>query len=247
MRKYLTLALAGASAALGGTIGFAQDAAGEQQTYTVGEFERVSAVGPQHVRISVGPARSVRASGPHETLAKLEAVVEDGELRIRPKPPYRRDMDWLQFEPVTFHVALPRLAAASLTGSGDMTVDRVVGSDFSAAVAGSGGLAIDSLAVDSARFAVAGSGNVTVRGRARDSHISIAGSGDVQARDVTSATASISIVGSGSTALTVNDEARVSIIGSGDADIAGPARCSVSRMGRGGVTCGNVERARRQS
>src|SRR5512139_3119529 len=104
MRQSIATALAGVSAALSGTIGFAQDAGSEERTYTVREFERVSAVGPQHVRISVGPARSVHASGPRETLDKLEAVVEEGELKIRPKPPYRRDTDWLQFAPVTFHV-----------------------------------------------------------------------------------------------------------------------------------------------
>jgi len=37
--------------------------------------------------------------------------------------------------------------------------------------------------------------------------------------------------------LTVQDDAHVSIVGSGDVDIAGPARCTVSRFGGGKVRC----------
>jgi hypothetical protein len=35
----------------------------------------------------------------------------------------------------------------------------------------------------------------------------------------------------------VRDDARVSIVGGGDVEIAGPARCAVSRFGGGRVRC----------
>jgi hypothetical protein len=70
--------------------------------------------------------------------------------------------------------------------------------------ASSGRLEIASLSVDEARF-------------------SVAGSGDVHTRVVTSDAAWVSLVGSGSAELTV-DDAQVSIMGSGKVEVAGAVR-----------------------
>ena len=96
---------------------------------------------------------------------------------------------------------------------------------------------IAALRVDDAHFSIAGSGGLVARGSARRSRVSIAGSGNLRAREVTSDDASISVAGSGDVALTVRDDARVSIVGSGDVEISGPARCAVSRLGGGRVRC----------
>ena len=250
MRKLLTILSVGALAALGTSMGAAQE--GDRSTisrsYELAGFEAVSVVGPHHVVISVGPGFSVRAEGPQQTLEDTEVEVEDGRLEIHPIEDERwerrrRDRDyWENYRPATFHVTLPAITAASLVGGGDMRIDRVEGEEFSASVAGSGRVDLAALRVDDARFSIAGSGDLTARGNARRSRISIAGSGNLQAREVTSDEASISIAGSGNAALTVEDDARISIVGSGDVDIAGPARCSVSRLGSGRVTCNGVER-----
>jgi hypothetical protein len=108
-------------------------------------------------------------------------------------------------------------------------------------VARSGDLDVAALRVGDARFSIAGSGDLTARGTATRSHVSIAGSGNLRARGMTSAEATVSVVGAGDAALTVDDTARVSIIGSGDVEIAGAARCSITRMGSGRALCANVE------
>lgn len=242
MQKLLTLTLALAGLAACGGVAAAQQGSDSSRDYGLAGFDRVSTAGPQRVVITVGPAASVRATGPLEALDLLEVDVDGGELRIGPKHDRRshddwRDIDWDKLEPITFQVTVPRLEAASLAGSGRVEVDRVDGREFGAAVAGSGQLEVASLSVDNARFSVAGSGGLIARGRAREARVSIAGSGEVRAREVASEAAWVSIVGSGDAALTVDDDAHVSIMGSGDVDIAGPARCSVSRMGSGRVTC----------
>lgn len=247
MRILMMLALAVLAAC--GTMATAQEGS-VARDYGLAGFSKVSTAGPQRVVITVGPAASVRATGPIEALDLLEVDVKDGELRIGPKHDTResgwRDTDWKRLGPVTFHVALPRIDSATLAGSGRVTVDRVDGRTFGASVAGSGLLEVAALSVDRARLSVAGSGQLAVQGRAREARIAIAGSGKVKAREVASKAAWITIVGSGDAALSVEDEASVSIMGSGDVDIAGPARCSVSRMGSGQVTCNGVERDSRR-
>ena len=208
-----------------------------QLSYEAAGFDRVSAAGPMHVLVTVGPAASVRGEGLDETLDGYEVKVEHGSLEIKPKPRNFWNPGWKELKPATFRVTLPRLSSTSIAGSGDMKVDRVDGSRFAASVAGSGKFEIDSLAVDEGRFSVAGSGELTARGRAGKANVSIAGSGNMHLRELASDDANVSIVGSGDAALTVRDAAAVSIIGSGEADVAGSAHCSVSRFGGGRVRC----------
>lgn len=248
MRKLVVAALAGAALATGaalesGVHGEAAAPGADQRAYAVTGFDKVGAVGPNHIVVTVGPAASVQADGPSRTLDLFEVVVEHGSLEIRPKRQDdwdRHDWSWHDIQPATYHVTLPQLAGVSAAGSGDIAVDHVDGDRFAASVAGSGTVDVAALDVDSVHVSVAGSGDFIARGKARESQISIAGSGDVKARDLTSESSSISVVGSGNAALTVGDDAHISMMGSGDVDIAGSARCTVSRFGSGSVRCGNV-------
>lgn len=210
-------------------------------------FDEISTMGPQDVVVTHGDVQSVRAEGPAEALAQLEAVVVDGELRIRPKgPSFDRNQnrapmtpfDWEQAAAVTFYVTAPRLERVSLAGSGEVTVDRVEGERFEGRVAGPGEMAIATLEVGKADLSIGGTGSLTAAGVADETRVSIGGTGEVEADRLTSETASISIGGSGDVGLTVTRRALISIAGSGNVEISGPASCSVSRMGSGAVSCG---------
>lgn len=237
MRKFLTMvSIAGLAVSSVSMVSAQSGESPVARDYQVDGFDEVSVEGPHHVVISVGSAYSVRGEGPQRPLDDTEVEVEDGRLIIRPIEDERSKQR--NHEPATFHVTLPRIAAVSLAGGGDMRVDRVEGEAFSAGIAGSGDIDVAALRVADAHFSIAGSGDLAARGSARRSRISIAGSGNLRTREVRSDEASVSIAGSGNVALTVENEARVSIVGSGDVDIAGPARCSVSRLGGGEVRCG---------
>lgn len=209
-----------------------------ERSYRVGAFHKVAAAGANLVIVRVGAAPSVRATGPAETLDKMEVVVDRDGLQIRPRREFRRNFDWRSLKPATYTVTLPRLTDASLAGSGDMRIDRAEGDRFAASVAGSGNLDVATLRVARANFSMAGSGNLSARGSATRADLSVAGSGNVRARGLTSRTAAVSIAGSGTAELTARDTAEVSIVGSGDAVIGGGARCTVSRIGSGRARCG---------
>ncbi len=213
-------------------------AAPERQAYELGEFAEVSTTGPQDVVITMGDSYSVRAEGAPDALAQLEAVVEDGELILRPTGSFRGD--WGRFSSVTYHVTMPRLDAITLAGSGDIRIDRIEGDEFEGAINGSGALTIGTMEVDEADFSIGGSGKVIAAGTARDTRVSIGGAGNVEAAGLHSETARVSIGGVGDVALTVDEEAEISMAGAGTVEITGSARCSVSRFGFGEVRCNGV-------
>jgi hypothetical protein len=224
---------------LGGVAANAQQpaASSAQRSYQVGAFDSLSSAGPHNVVVTVGGAASVRAQGPADILDKMEVVVDGRRLEIRPRREFRNDHRWNDQRRATFYVNAPSLRAASVAGSGDMSIDRVDGDLFTGAIAGSGNLDVRSLRVSSARLSIAGSGDLSARGSAGRSDLSIAGSGNLKLGQLASRNASVSIAGSGNAALNATDAVKVSIVGSGDVAVGGTARCSVSKIGGGSVRC----------
>lgn len=222
-------------------VGNAQDhkASGPQssRSFAVRGFDRIALRGSDDVIVKVGDAESVNVTGPAEVLDQLEVEVKNGELRLgRKRNAIGISMSGARGHAV-FTVTLPRLAAAAVAGSGDMSVDRAEGPAFSGAVAGSGNLKIGALKAETASFDVAGSGNTEIGGGARALKVSIAGSGDVDGAGFKAETAQINIASSGNVRAGVARDADVSILGSGDVEIIGSAKCRVSKMGSGTVRC----------
>ena len=212
-------------------------ASADHLTYDVAPFSEIASVGPERIVVTRGEVFAVRSEGSPRALGQLEAVVKDGKLTIQPRERFGPRFDWSQLASATFYVTMPQLERITLTGSGQVQVDRIEAATFAGSIVGSGKLNVVSLKVDSADFSVAGSGDVTAAGSAGDTRISIGGSGSVSAAPLTTRTASISIGGSGDASLNVSEQARISLMSSGDVDISGPGTCSVSRMGSGEVHC----------
>jgi hypothetical protein len=199
-------------------------------------FTAISSTGPQDVVITYGDTQSVRAEGSPEARALMGVVVEDGVLSIRP-----RNGGWQRFwgglNSATYHVTLPRLNSVTLSGSGDIRVDKVEGDAFSSTIDGSGDFSIGSLKVDRAAFTISGTGSITAAGTARDTQVSVSGPGDVSARGLRTRTASILVNGPGDVRLTADEHVNGSVNGPGDVDVSGSAQCSISEEGPGDVDC----------
>lgn len=227
------------------------------KTFNAGAFDKVSLQGPDNVVVRVGPAIGITATGDSALIDRLKIEVEDDQLKIG-----RIDRNGALFGSrgqgaVTVTVTLPALAAASVVGSGNMSVDRAAGGMFVAVVTGSGDLRIgqltstgtdvviggsgdltlDRVETGPIKMAIAGSGNLSATGRADNASLSIAGSGDIRAARLDTRTAKASIAGSGNIAVGARERADVSILGSGDVDIHGTATCTTSKMGSGTIRC----------
>lgn len=220
--------------------GIIAERAGNVRLYRAQGFDHVALAGPEHMDIHVGPAFSVRATGPDSIFAKLRVVVENGGLKIEPRDENQRwsDEERALARQVRFVVALPRLTEVALAGSGGMSVDRVEGGDFQATLGGSGELALGRLGVSRAKVTLGGSGNITAAGRADMLEVTLGGSGQFNAPGLRAGRAAVMSAGSGGVRADVAGPATVRLAGSGSVDLGGGARCEVSRMGSGSVRCG---------
>ncbi|ATY32909.1 head GIN domain-containing protein [Sphingomonas psychrotolerans] len=205
---------------------------GATRTFAATGFTGVELRGSDDVDVKTGANFAVTAEGDTKVLDQLDIRVVNGTLRVA-----RKDSKWFSNDRgARVHVVMPRLTAAAVGGSGDLTVDRAEG-DFGGAVSGSGNLTIADLRAGSADLSVAGSGDMSVAGSASKLSASIAGSGNIDARRLTAANADVSIAGSGNVFGTVKGPASVSIVGSGDAELGGGAKCSVNAVGSGEARC----------
>jgi hypothetical protein len=215
--------------------GITATGSGTTRIFAAEGFSKIALAGSDDVDVRAGTAFSVRAEGPAEELDALRIDKRDDMLTIGRK---NRMFGWGNRGKVKVYVTLPRLAEASIAGSGTMTVDRVEGGQFQANIAGSGDLNVAALAVDQAEVLIAGSGDVRAGGAARRLTVSIAGSGSLDAAGLRVAEAEVSVAGSGDVRAAVSGTANVDLMGSGDVDLGATATCKVSKMGSGSVRCG---------
>ena len=204
------------------------------RSFAAAGFTGVDLRGPDDVDVRTGANFAVTAQGDSAILDDLRIEVVDGTLRVGRKDKGGR---WFSGDHgVKVHVVMPRLASASVSGSGDLTADKAEGA-FKGAIAGSGNLDIAALRASDADLSIAGSGDMTVAGSAERLSASVAGSGDIDAAGLTATGASVSVLGSGNVRAVVKGGASVSIAGSGDVELTGGAKCSVSAVGSGEAHC----------
>jgi hypothetical protein len=246
----LPLAACGNSFTQDDSPGIPGTGSGNQRSFQAAGFDSVELAGSDDVSVRVGGGFAVTAEGDVEALDKLKITRDGSTLRVS-----RRNGRSRGHARVT--VTLPAIKGAKLSGSGNLSVDRVVAGEFRAEVAGSGNLGVASIKAGKASLSIAGSGNamlsgatgqldvsiagsgnITLAGDSGRLGVSIAGSGDVAGERLVAKAADIKVMGSGSVRATVDGQAEVVAMGSGDVDLGPRARCSVRKMGSGSVRCG---------
>lgn len=242
MNKVMLLALvplAACSMASGSDNGGGVPASGggTARSYAINGFTAVKLTGSDNVVVRVGQGFSVNATGPSDILDRLKIEKDGDTLKIGRRS--HSGFSWGSSKSATITVTMPALNAAAVTGSGDMSVDRVKANELKLAATGSGDLAVETIEVQNGSFSITGSGSIRAGGTAQALDLSVTGSGDIDAQRLTARSASVSVMGSGSANATVDGEATVSIMGSGDVDLGPKAHCKTSKMGSGDVRCGN--------
>ncbi len=208
---------------------------GTARSFQVAGFNKVELAGADDVDVRVGQTFSVRAEGPAEELDKLDIRRDGSTLWVGRKK--QKGWTMSRGKGVKVFVTMPAIEAASLAGSGNMSVDTARAKQFEASLAGSGDLRLGRVEAEAIDVDLAGSGNVRAAGQTGRLAVSIAGSGNVEASGLKAADAKISIAGSGNVAAEVNGSAKVSVMGSGDVTLTGGARCDSSKMGSGDIRC----------
>ena len=230
----ITLAACGASgSALPGTV-LQPTGSGPSRSYPASGFLAVDLAAVDDVVVRTGGAFAVRAEGDPAFLDKLRITREGGVLHVGrlPEPSTRPGG-------VVVYVTMPAIARASLSGTGNLTVNSVFGSAFTLDSSGTGSARIDKLSLDQARVNLSGTGDVTLGvGSVRMLIAKVSGTGALDARRLSTASASIDASGTGDVRALVNGPVMVTTDGTGNIDVGGSARCTVSNHGTGRVRCG---------
>lgn len=207
------------------------------QNYGVSSFSKMRIAGPFDVHVRVGGSPMARASGPKEALDRLSVQQNGDTLVVKTLPGGWGGWPGGSQTKVVVEVVAPALAAVAVTGSGDVTVDRIRGDALDLALSGSGSLSVGAVDVGALSAVMTGSGDLTVAGNARSASAALTGSGDLKADALMSDDAQAKLIGSGDLTLGARRTAKVVLGGSGDITITGPAACTVSRTGSGDVHC----------
>lgn len=215
-------------------------------------FQRVELRGAADVSVSAGKSYSVVVSGDRNLLADITTRVEGGTLVIDQRHDYTSKIG------IKLEVAVPRLVAVVLSGSGTVTAGGISGPSFDGTLSGSGKLSVSAsvptielllpgsgqITVDDSdaiatHVVIAGSGEVEASGKSTLLWVSIPGSGSVRLDQLPAQKASVSISGSGEAAVSVSDRLEVDISGSGSVSYGGNPRHVIKKIsGSGSVEAG---------
>lgn len=205
------------------------------RSFAIGGFDRVRSSVPYDVQVRTGGQPGVRATGPQDVLDRLDIRVDGGELVIGSRPG-----SWFASSHgarTVIEVSAPAVAGATLSGPGDMTIDRVRARTFTARLSGPGNLSVGALEAGHADLQLSGPGDMTLAGRAETVRIALSGPGDVRAGKLSVRDADLQLSGPGEIAIAASGAATGRLSGPGDITVTGGARCDIAKSGPGDVTC----------
>lgn len=203
-----------------------------EKARTVGAFSKLRVEGPFDVRVNQAGSEGLKVSADDNIEPLIESRI-DGDtlvLRIQERSGYST-----RHAPVVW-LDVKQLQALQISGSGDVSMERLKGESFSVSLSGSGDLRIGLLEVKQLTAHLSGSGDLQVAGRAEQQTWSLTGSGDVDARSLIGAAAKAQLSGSGDLGLGVVDTLDVSLSGSGDLSYAGRPKLTQRVSGSGEVS-----------
>jgi len=175
-------------------------------------FQSISLGTSADVYISKGDYK-VEMEGPKNFTSKMVFRVDGGNLKIERQ---RNLMDWNGGR-VKVYVTMPAIESIAIGGSGNVELQEPF--------EGLGQLEI----------AIGGAGDTKLMGSSESLSISIAGSGNVDASSLNTASCEVSIAGSGDAKVGEVEKLEVSIAGSGDVHYRGNPSIEKSIVGSGDV------------
>jgi hypothetical protein len=178
----------------------------------VSGFDAIELVGSADVNVSFGETESVVVEAEDNILPLIETRVRGGRLVINWKP----NTSVSATKPVLVTVTMKSLEAASIPGSGSIT--------------------IAGMNAGKVKFDLRGSGNITADGTADSVDVSFGGSGNILCGDLQARSARVKLTGSGNVEVFASESLDVTLNGSGSVTYSGnPAQVHKSVPGSGSI------------
>lgn len=189
-------------------------------------------LGPDEIRVASGEKLAITVEGDPAVTAQLRFVLDGDTLSVLRKDGWSKSSSGT----AVVNVTMPAPRELTMAGSGKI-VAASLASEAKVTIAGSGEVATTAVAAESLDLTIAGSGNYRAGGTVKKLEVSVAGSGSADMEGLKADVADLTIAGSGSARFASDGEVKAEIMGSGDVTVRGRARCTVSSMGSGKLTC----------
>lgn len=201
----------------------------------VSGFDAVTLTASGDLTLEQGETESLTIEADDNLLPYLKSEVQNGMLTIR----FDKD-NWDQVyrpsRPIQYHLTVKDLSELVVSGSVDVSADRLTAGNLEITISGSGDVQIDALQADALAYLISGSGNADLAGQAASQDVTISGSGNYRAGDLASQDVKVSISGSGSATVWAAERLDASISGSGSVEYYGKPVTNSSVSGSGTVT-----------
>lgn len=199
------------------------------------DFTAIDVVGPDNVIVTQAKDFSIRVEGDPQIVARLKIKRDGDTLEIGRRK--TAGINWSDDKSATIRVTMPRITSLELTGSGDISADRVEGGSLKAELTGTGNLHIAAAKLDTLKAELTGSGDVEIGGASGSADISITGTGDFKGEGLKVGQGKVSILGTGGSNFASDGPVDIDIMGTGDAVVKGKAQCRSKVMGTGEARC----------
>jgi hypothetical protein len=202
-----------------------------EKVRALGEFTRLRIDGPVDVMLVQSASNQAMVVADDNLEPLVETVVEADSLIVRLK----RDAGFTTRRAPVVRVDAKALQSISVSGSGDLDVERFKADSLRLDVSGSGDVAFGVVELKDLNVVISGSGDVRVAGRADQQSWRISGSGDVEANALSGRAAKVDIDGSGDVSVGVTEQLDAQLSGSGDLSYRGRPQLRQSVRGSGGI------------
>jgi len=209
-----------------------------ERRFSVTDFDRIQVDGPYQVTLTTGSSSSARATGSNAALDRVAIDVQGRTLRVRASSSSWGGYPGSPTELATVTLSTRDIQAATVNGSGSLSIDKARGLKLSVSVVGTGKASIASIESDNLLVSMFGAGNLTLGGKAKTVRAEVHGAGSLDAAALTAGDAQVFADTAGEVKLAVTRAVTVQASGSGDVTIGGTPACTVKSIGAGQVRCG---------
>jgi len=201
------------------------------ESRTVPAFTAIVIEGAGNVTLSQASAQSLSVETDDNLLPLVKTEVRAGVLYLG----FKQGVKPAHLSQLEFQITVPELTAVKISGSGNLHAASLIRAQaLTLEISGSGGI-YSELDVGRLAVTISGSGGMTAEGKARQLSVLISGSGSVQAHDLVSATAEVSVNGSGEAVINAQRTISINVSGSGRVAYGGGAEATIRKSGSGVV------------
>lgn len=199
---------------------------------TLDAFDRIQIDGSTNIVLRQAATQAVSVEGDDNIVPIIVTQVRNGELLISNTQSYNTK------NAVTVYVAIPTISALRIRGSSDLIgTTALEGEALTIEVSGSGN--VDAvLYYDELVTSVTGSSDITLVGEVIKQSVSVTGSGNYRARELSSEECFINVTGSGDGVVRVSKLLDAKVTGSGDVVYYGNPEVRSSVTGSGDLAKG---------